>query len=290
MANLDKRNQPPQQSGDGFRAETNSSAPRGDEAVVRVFHSLILRELARSGESASGTGPARTDITSADVSSFCDLLARPDVCEAMDFVTEALGRGADYDSILLDLLAGAARQMGVNWEKDECSFSDVTIGMSRLQQVLQQLALNAPFHPGQLQTRGRVLLAPCPGEQHNFGIMLLDNMFHRAGWELRTLPGASDNQLTRIVADSRFDVVGLSLSCDEQLPKLEKAISAIRRESRNERIIVLVGGRVFADDSSLATRIGADAGPPSAAAALLAAEALMDARVREASEQEVASR
>ena len=186
-------------------------------------------------------------------------------------------RGVEHDEILIGLFAGAARHLGLNWERDECGFGDVSIGVSRLHQVLQHLAMTAPFAPGQLQTRGRALLSPCPGEQHNFGIMMLDHVFHRAGWELRTIPSATDSQLSRITADSHFDLVGLSLSCDEKLARLEKTITSIRRESRNQGIVILVGGRVFLADPTLASKIGADAAPPSAAAALVSAELLLNA-------------
>lgn len=289
MANLDARKPAPSQGVDvDSKAHGAAAAPKGDDVVARVFHNLILPELARSAEEAAGAAHG-ADVSPGDIAAFCDLLSHGNFQQAMDFMTAALGRGDDYDGILLDLLAGAARQLGMNWEKDECGFGDVTIGMSRLHQVLQQLSMNAPFRTGQLQTRGRALLAPCPGEQHNFGIMMLDHMFHRAGWELRTLPSATDNQLARIAADSSFDVVGLSLSCDEKLPKLEKVISAIRRESRNQRVVILVDGRVFADDPSMAAQIGADAAPASVPAALVAAEVLLDARKHATFEQDVAS-
>ncbi|MFN3892372.1 MAG: B12-binding domain-containing protein [Beijerinckiaceae bacterium] len=292
MANLDARKLAPSRGADvdSKAGETNSPA-QGDTAVARVFRSLILPELKRGAqETAHGElRGAEAALTDADTTAFCDLLTHGDFAQAMEFMNAALGRGVDYDTILMELLAGAARQLGLNWERDECGFGDVTVGMSRLHQVLQQLAMSAPFNPAQLQTRGRALLAPSPGEQHNFGIMMLDHFFHRAGWELRTIPGSTDGQLARITADSRFDVVGLSLSCDEHLPRLERAISMIRRESRNQSVVILVGGRVFTDDASLAIKIGADAAPPSAPAALVAAEVLMDARRQPSFARDLAS-
>lgn len=276
MANLDAREPAPSRKTDAnSKADGNSRSPTGDATVARVFRSLILPELTR----ASSEPPAaeRADVSSEDVTTFCDLLVHGDFRQAVAFMDAARARGVEHDDILMGLLAGAARHLGLNWERDDCGFGDVSIGVSRLHQVLQHLAMTAPFSPGQLQTRGRALLSPCPGEQHNFGIMMLDHVFHRAGWELRTIPSATDSQLSRITADSSFDVVGLSLSCDEKLLRLEKTIASIRRTSRNQRIVVLVGGRVFLDDPSLAGKIGADAAPPSAAAALVSAELLMRA-------------
>jgi MerR family transcriptional regulator, light-induced transcriptional regulator len=263
-------------------AAPDAATRSGANPVARVFHNLILPELSRAAQAESAAAERRAagdkDITRNDVDTFCHLIANADFGRAVAFMNEASARGVEYDRLLLDLLAGAARRLGVQWERDERGFSEVTVGMSRLHQALQHLALNAPYQTAQLQTRGRALLAPCPGEQHNFGIMLLDSMFHRAGWELRTLPGVTNGQLGRIVGDSRFDVVGLSLSCDERLPQLEKAIATVRRETRNQNVIVLVGGRAFSNDPSLALRMGADAAPPDALAAVAAAELLTTAR------------
>ncbi|MBX9757884.1 MAG: cobalamin B12-binding domain-containing protein [Beijerinckiaceae bacterium] len=227
---------------------------------------------------ATGQNLTRQDITQDDIETFCELLASADFGRAMAFLNAASERGVGYDKLLLELLTGAARRLGVQWECDDRPFSQVTVGMSRLHQALQQLASRAPFQTAQFQTRGRALLAPCPGEQHNFGVMILDSVFHRAGWELRTMPGVTNGQLGRIAGDSRFDVIGLSLSCDEQLPILEKAIATVRRQSRNQNVVILVGGRVFHGDPSLAARIGADAAPQDATAAVAAAELLVTAR------------
>lgn len=282
MANLDARAPAPSRKSNSGGHTSGDRLPSGAPASVdRVFHSLILPELARSAQDAQGdctqcASPG--EVTTDEISQFCALLVHGDVPQAVAFMDVLRARGVEYDRILSRLFTDAARQLGVGWECDTCRFSDVSVGMSRLHQVLQHLATQAPFSPGQLQTRGRALLAPCPGEQHNFGLMMLDHIFHRAGWELRTIPIATDNQLTRITATSNFDLVGLSLSCDEKLSRLEKTISLIRRESRNQRIVVLVGGRVFNDNPSLAANIGADAAPPSATAALVVAEVLMDLR------------
>jgi methanogenic corrinoid protein MtbC1 len=253
---------------------------RPSNPVARVFHSLILPELSRAAqnEAAAALENTRQDITGEDIETFCELLAGADFGRAMAFLNAASERGVGYDRLLLELLTGAARRLGVQWECDDRPFSQVTVGMSRLHQALQQLALRAPFQTAQFQTRGRALLAPCPGEQHNFGIMILDSMFHRAGWELRTMPDVTNGQLGRIAGDSRFDVIGLSLSCEEQLPSLETAISTVRRQSRNQNVVILVGGRVFNSDPSLAARIGADAAPPDAMAAVAAAELLVTSR------------
>ena len=52
--------------------------------------------------------------------------------------------------LFLRLLAPAARRLGELWEGDLCTFTDVTIGLSHLQQVLRELS---PVFEEELETR-----------------------------------------------------------------------------------------------------------------------------------------
>ena len=47
--------------------------------------------------------------------------------------------GLPVERVLLDLLAPSARLMGEMWTADQVSFVDVTLGLSRIQQMLRQL-------------------------------------------------------------------------------------------------------------------------------------------------------
>jgi methanogenic corrinoid protein MtbC1 len=53
-------------------------------------------------------------------------------------------------------------------------------------------------------------------------------------------------------------VIGLSLSVDRRLGGLAAQIADIRGDSANERVAVMVGGRVFSDSPGLAEEVGAD--------------------------------
>ncbi|NJK90043.1 MAG: cobalamin B12-binding domain-containing protein [Myxococcales bacterium] len=90
--------------------------------------------------------------------------------------------------IFLDLLAPVARLLGDLWLIDLCTFTDVTIGLSRLQQLVRELA--PAFEDGH-DLRGfghRALLAPAPGEQHTFGMHLVEEFLRRAGWDVGCVP------------------------------------------------------------------------------------------------------
>ena len=274
MANLGSRDPAPPMGADGIIGEALHKALAQTASVSpvrRVYQDLVLPQLGASGQLGESPGASR-GVSPADLDDFCALLSSHDVASALSYLDAAAARGVDFDGLLLGLLAGAARRLGQEWETDQKPFADVTVGMSRLQEALQHVSMNDPTRPVYAGSRGRALLAPCPGEQHNFAIMLLDCMFHRAGWDVCTLMDVSRERLGDIAASSSFDVVGLSASSRDRVEELEETIRTVRAVSRNQNIRIVVGGVIFSDDPGLLDRVNADAAPSDLRAAVSWAE------------------
>ena len=77
--------------------------------------------------------------------------------ELLEKVEALLSLGAQPGSILVDLLAPSARELGRMWEEDECDFVDVTMGLWRLQEVMRELAWRAPSSPDRLGVVSTIL-------------------------------------------------------------------------------------------------------------------------------------
>ncbi len=191
------------------------------------------------------------------------------------FVTELHRSGASPASIYEDLLAPAARQLGVMWENDTCTFADVTIGVLRLQNAQRSLAAQPLDHAAPPLGAPRVLLMPVPGEQHTFGLSLVLDYFVRAGWEARLGPVGSRAQALALIKRERTELVGLSFACDDRVADAEALIADMRRASGNANLIIMVGGPSFLADPELAGRIGADATAIDGHQAVVRANALL---------------
>ena len=207
-----------------------------------------------------------------EVAEFTGLILAHEIAEASAFIEGLRGRGVALDTIYLELLAPTARRLGEMWESDLSDFTEVTVGMWRLQQVLRELsgAFRGECDPW---VRGRrALLVPMPGEQHTLGLFMVGEFFQRAGWDVWSEPPASRGALLEIVRAEWFDLVGLSAGCEARLDVLSSAIVAIRRASRNRAIGILVGGPVFVQHPEYVAHVGADAMAADARAAVTAAE------------------
>ena len=176
---------------------------------------------------------------------------------AFAYVEGVVAQGTVVESILLDLLAPAARHLGTLWESDATDFATVTLAMSRLQRIMRQLG------EGLFKEAGRgggesVLLTIIPGEQHSFGLSMVAEFFRRAGWNLCTGPFSSHQELTSLVHNQWFDVVGFSVSSERRLEELKKDIHDIRRDSRNRHVGIMLGGPMVMARPDLVTLMGAD--------------------------------
>jgi len=200
---------------------------------------------------------------------------------AVAFVESMREQGAGAEEIYLDLLAPAARRLGVMWDEDECDFTEVTVGLWRLQSAMRELSPSFLDQPTQRTDGPRILLVPLPGESHTFGLSMVYEFFRRAGWNAWSGPVADSADMTAMVRGEHVDVVGFSLSCDERLETVYSEIRAVRRASRNPCLSVMVGGPPFASNPLLAAQLGADGTATDGRQAVAQAQALVeDSRAR----------
>ncbi|MBK1711728.1 cobalamin-dependent protein [Rubrivivax gelatinosus] len=188
-------------------------------------------------------------------------------------------RGVPVESIYLDLLAPAARQLGQMWEQDLVMFSDVTVALGRLHRIMRGLSPSLG-HDHQLPVDGhRALLLPAAGEQHTFGLSMVAEFFRQAGWEVVCELDSRSIDPVRRLRREWFDVVGISVGVEARLDRLREGITTMRRASRNRALAVLVGGPVFAADPERAAEVGADGTANDARDAPALASRLVAARV-----------
>lgn len=202
--------------------------------------------------------------------------AQASITEEVDLLMVRLdawrARGFTDEALCLDLLAPAARLLGFLWEEDLCTFTDVTVGLFRCQQLLQRMSDRAPAGP---EIERSALFATVPGEQHTFGVLMAADAFRREGWRVVTETDSSAAGLARLAATDGFDLIGLSVGNDRDPADLRALIARLRTTSLNPGVKVMVGGRFFDVNPHLVAMVGADGGAQDAAASVRAAESFV---------------
>lgn len=200
----------------------------------------------------------RRSFEKSEVVEFSRLVVIHDVAVASAYVDAVAKQGASLELIFTKLFAPAARYLGEQWTEDRCSFSEVTVGLARIQQLVHELS---PFFEAEAEPvpLGKsALLASMPGEQHNLGVLIVEEFFRRAGWDVWVPLGVSREDLLNLVSNERFDVIGFSVTGEGLLDRIASGIHDVRKASANPDIAVMVGGRFFNEHPEYVARVGAD--------------------------------
>jgi methanogenic corrinoid protein MtbC1 len=254
-----------------------ASMDRPDAVNSIIEGEIIPRLLMAHGTAAQPPASRARSITPEEAARFAILPLRLEAASLLEEVDAFLADGASVETICLDLLAPAARKLGQLWERDECDFLDVTMGLWRLQEVMRDIAARSPATPGGTTLPYTALFSPMPGDHHNFGTLMIEEVFARAGWRSEALIKPERRELLDRVARQPFDLVGLTLARDCPSSAVSNLIKAVRNVSANPHIIVLVGGRMINENPGMAAEVGADGTGADALAALGLARTLVKA-------------
>lgn len=228
-------------------------------AVVRTIKTRIVPKIVVALRRVPASIAAETvEQQPSPVEQFAALVLCTDGDAASAHIDQLLAQGTTVESIFLDLLAPAARQLGTLWEADATDFANVTLAVGRLQLIMRRLGDRFTHETSAVHAGESVLLTIIPGEQHSFGVSMVAEFFRRAGWNLCTGPFSSHQELTSLVHNHWFDIVGFSVSSDRRLAELKKDIHDIRRDSRNRKVGIILGGPLVIARPELVTLMGAD--------------------------------
>ena len=216
-----------------------------------------------------------------DVSDFADLAFQTDSATVVARIEALVATGVSMDRVYLDWVAPAARQLGCDWDTDRANFSEVTLGLWRLQQSLH--ALSPKFHEAEKNSVSprRALLVSAPKEQHTLGLFMLSEFFRRAGWDVWSDLPSDYSEVAAKVGEEWYDLVGISVGSEVKLEALTVAVTKLRHVSRNPDLVVMVGGPIFVDHPEFAIAAGADFTAQDAPDAVSRGEKAVSARTSE---------
>ncbi len=194
-------------------------------------------------------------VTLSDGDAFAETVLTRGFAEIMDQVQSLIDRGVTLQRIYLDLLSPVARRLGEWWEQDRCTFTDVTLGLARLQQVLREIGRRTGEGTRRSVPKARIYLVPAPGEQHTFGLSMVEEYFLHAGWETAIDHINEPATVLRTVSKQRIDVLGLSVGCEEFFDPLLDLVQRARKSALNREMVVMVGGKFVSDHPEIGSRV-----------------------------------
>jgi MerR family transcriptional regulator, light-induced transcriptional regulator len=250
--------------------------------IVRTIEADIIPRLVRAHRppDTPPAAPTTLSATPEHVAEFVRLVLGADDSAWQAHLDGLATGGMPVDELYVGVMGPAAAELGRMWEQDKCSWTDVTVGVGRMQRSMRMLSPAFGHEVAHPADGRRVLLLPAPGEQHTFGLSIVAEFFRRAGWEVVGDSEARVADPAALVRSEWFDVIGISVGNEARLDWLRSGIEAVRKASRNQAIGVMVGGPVLVADPSRAQQVGADGTATDGREAPLLAERLLGQRLK----------
>jgi methanogenic corrinoid protein MtbC1 len=224
--------------------------------MVRAIKSQIIPRIALAFRSTPAPAPSYPAPSSNDFSLFVDMVLSGDE-RAYGYVDRLVATGTPISTIFLELFAPTARRLGEMWEKDSTDFATVTLAVSQIQRMMRHLVETAPV-PSVHVAGASAMLTAVPDDQHCFGLFMAAEFFRREGWSLCIGPFATHEKFVTLLQERWFDIVGFSVSSDRRLGELAKDIQIVRRQSRNRKVGIILGGPLVCEKPELAASVAAD--------------------------------
>lgn len=226
--------------------------PRARDAALTDLAKTALARLCAQTDEAGAAGVAAgvaarvlgEPCAAAMAYALCD----PEDASAASLVEDLLDAGLSVEELCRDYLAPAARRLGLLWDHDRLSFTEVAMATARIQSILRRMP-NGRVVARPSKGLGAVFAA-VPGEMHTLGVMMTADLFRRRGWDISLFVGlAHDDLMARLIRDDR-PVVGLSCSGDHSYPALRRLLAAIGNARPDVQI--LLSGQIISNADRVA--------------------------------------
>lgn len=183
-----------------------------------------------------------------------DCLVSGDGAGSLQVVEEALAGGMDPETVHLELIPGAMRQVGAGWARGELTIADEHRASAAVHRLLGALAHHFN-RPG--RRKGTVLIGAPAGDHHGLPLAMLNDPLRGRGYDVidlgADLPAHSFAHAA--AAADRLVSIGIHASVRADVA-IEATIAAIR-DQLGDGVPILVGGTGVAD-AEHARRLGAD--------------------------------
>ena len=191
------------------------------------------------------------------VTDLCDAVVHRDESRQHAVVAQMVSAGISTADVAEDYVTLAARKLGEAWVDDRLSFSEVTIGAARLQEIVRSLGHTDAGGSVTVPLGHRILLVIPPEEDHTLGAFVAANQFRRYGLWVHLAIGQSYDEVAETVAAQDFEMIGISGAGRRALESVRNLVSTVKQRCPHCAPVV-VGGNLCNLDNRVLDLTGAD--------------------------------
>ncbi len=238
------------------KPQRESNAERKNESSIGAVSRVAANALS---EVALRAKAVRDNPDARNIELLFDAAVGDDPLGCSAIARQMIGNGIPAEYICDVYIPAIATRMGDQWCEDEMSFSNVTIGTSRLQFLLREIG---PGKSDDLRWNSNgeetsVLLLLSRDANHTLGVMVLANQLRRLGFSVKISIGESTDAVIDLFQSSPFDAVFVSASMEDDLHDLRDLVKAIKTHANNPPPVIL-GGNIVEQSAAALQVTGVD--------------------------------
>jgi 5-methyltetrahydrofolate--homocysteine methyltransferase len=172
-----------------------------------------------------------------------------------ELVEEALTRGIDSKSVVLDGLTKAMEVVGEKFEGEEYLIPDMLASAECVGAAMDMLSPH--LVQAGVESKGRFVIATVAGDLHDIGKNIVAIMLKGAGYEVVDLGADVPTEaITEAVKEHQAPFLGLSALLTTTMRIMEEVVGRLEEEGLRDKVKVLIGGAPTSQE--FADKIGAD--------------------------------
>jgi 5-methyltetrahydrofolate--homocysteine methyltransferase len=187
-------------------------------------------------------------------------------------VNYALEEKIDAQLIIKEGLSTGMENIGNKFSSGEYFLSELIWAAHIMKEAM---AILEPYLKAtDIIPKGKIVIATVEGDLHDIGKNIAISLLKSAGFEIIDLGvDVSAEKILDMAKETNADIIALTALLSHVVPYMERTVKAINDSSIGNKVKILIGGRVFNEESS--KRVGADAYAKDAWDGIAKAEELM---------------
>ena len=222
------------------------NAARAARALAATAIAELARRYAPRAADARG-GRVRGGVSpdAPTIEELCAALIQDDDRQRHRVLSRFRAFGMSGEEVFNALIPAAARRLGELWIEDEIGFTDVALGVARLEETARA---NEP----------PCVLLWVPGEEeHTLGAFIAASAFRKEGYVVDLMIGSAEDAMIAAAAARPYVLLGVSCGSRRLLAPIASAVARVRGVLA-PTVPVVLGGPVVEIEPQAADVVGAD--------------------------------
>jgi len=172
-----------------------------------------------------------------------------------ELVEDALARGVDPKSIVIDGLTKAMEVVGDKFEREEYLIPDMLASAECVGAAMD--ILSPHLIQAGVENKGKFVIATVAGDLHDIGKNIVAIMLKGAGYEVIDLGNdVATDRIAEAVRENQAPFLGLSALLTTTMRVMREVVGRLVEEGLRDKVTVLIGGAPTSQE--FADEIGAD--------------------------------